>query len=101
MLVLGYPYKPAWQKFLPLLQGAEPKNRASLAQQALHEWQHFNPTLCFATGKPGTHTEMLPVHYRSVFYKKTWISATRQTQKLVSYSLHSSIPLGTLCKGSH
>lgn len=47
------------------------------------------------------HTEMLPMHYRSVFYKKTWTSATRQTQNLVSYSPHSSIPLGTLCKGSH
>lgn len=87
--------------FLPLLQGPEPRSRAELAQQALEEWEHFNPTLGFATRKPGTHTEMLPMQYRSVFYKKTWISATRQTQQLVSYSLHSSIPLGTLCKGNH
>lgn len=86
---------------LPLLQGPEPMSRAQLAKQALEEWEHFNPTSRFATRKLGTHTEMLPMQYRSVFCKKTWISATRETQKLVSYSLHSSIPLGTLCKGNH
>lgn len=78
------------------------QNRALLAQQP---WLSGNISIplcaCLPESQARTHAERLPVHYHSVFYKKTWISATRQTQKLVSYSLHSSIPLGTLCKGSH
>lgn len=58
MLALGSPYRPAWQTFLPLLQGAETKivpcwhsSRAWVAT--------FQSHVVLPTRKPGTHTHTL------------------------------------------